>query len=174
MTPPDREEALATLRDGDDRLAALFAGLDEEAMLRRRTIGSGEWSAKDLMGHMALWEELALATIETWLRGEQARLEGGPFDGEADALNAWNEERKRDWPLERIRTEADEMHAQLLGAIERLGPDGWTYPRRFEDDRAASDLGSELGGILGAADGPFRHAFAHLPDLQAYVASLGG
>ena len=31
----------------------------------------------------------------------------------------------------------------------------------------------ELGGILGAADGPFRHAFAHLPDLHAYVASLG-
>ena len=65
MTPPDHEEALATLRDGNDRLAALFAGLDEEAMVRRRTIGSGEWSAKDLMGHMALWEELALATIET-------------------------------------------------------------------------------------------------------------
>jgi DinB superfamily len=174
MTPPDREEALATLRDGDDRLAALFAGLDEEAMVRRRTIGSGEWSAKDLMGHMALWEELALATIETWLRGEQARLEGGPFDGEADALNAWNEERKRGWPLERVRTEAAETHRQLLDAIDTLDRDRWKAPRTFEDHRAQDDLGSELGGILGAADGPFRHAFAHLPDLQAYVASLGG
>ena len=174
MTPPDREEALATLRDGDDRLAALFARLDDEAMVRRRTIGGGEWSAKDLMGHMTLWEELALATIETWLRGEQARLEGGPFDGDADALNAWNEERKRDWPLERVRTEAAETHRQLLVAIEAMVPEAWAAPRTFDDDRAPPDLGSALGGILGADDGPFRHAFAHLPDLEAFVGSLDG
>jgi len=174
MAPPDREEALATIRDGDERLGALFARLSEDASVRRATIGGGEWSAKDLRGHIALWEELALATIDAWRLGERATLHGRSFDGDTDALNAWNEERKRDWPLERVRSEAAETHRQLLAAIEAMEPEGWAAARTFDDDRVPPDLGSALGGILGAEDGPFRHAFAHLPDLEAYVASLEG
>lgn len=174
MDPPDRDTALETLRSGDEQLRRLFDRLSEDDAVRRATIGGGDWSAKDLLGHMALWEELALGTIDPWLRDERPRLEERFFDGDVDALNAWNEERKRDWPLERVRAEADETHAQLLAEIERMGQDGWTHPRGFEDASAQDDLGSELGGILGAADGPFRHAFAHLPDLQAYVTSLAG
>ena len=37
--PPERQEALATIRDGDARLAALFARLDEEAFVRKDLAG---------------------------------------------------------------------------------------------------------------------------------------
>ncbi len=151
MTPPDREAALETLRARRRAAApALRPPLARTTPSGGRTIGGGDWSAKDLLGHMALWEELALATIDPWLRDERPRLEERFFDGDVDALNAWNEERKRDWPLERIRTEADEMHAQLLGAIERLGPDGWTHPRGFEDDRARRATSAPSSGASSA------------------------
>jgi hypothetical protein len=174
MSPPDRDQALITIRDGDERLRRLFDRIPEDAFARRGTIGEGTWSAKDLLGHIASWEELGLATIGAWRRGERARLDGRSFDGDTDSFNAWNEERKHDWPLERVRTEAAETHRQLLAAIEAMGPEAWGAPRTFDDDRAPPDLGSALGGILGAADGAFRHAFAHLPDLETFVGSLGG
>ena len=35
-------------------LAALFAELDEDAFVRRGTIGGGDWSAKNLTTHLGL------------------------------------------------------------------------------------------------------------------------
>ncbi|HTG46154.1 MAG TPA: ClbS/DfsB family four-helix bundle protein [Actinomycetota bacterium] len=170
--PPERQEALATIRDGDARLAALFARLDEEAFVRRGTIGDGDWSAKDLMGHIALWEEIALACIDPWLRGEDPELEERFTQGNADAINAWNERRKLEWPLARVRDEAARTHTELVERIEAMTDEEWSAPKRFEDERSAPDLATQLGGIL-SADRPFNHADAHLPDLEAYVTSLG-
>ena len=82
MARATRQDAVAILEDGQDRLEALFARLSDERFVRRGTIG-GEWSAKDLMGHVAFWEEIALASLACWDRGEplrfdQAYVPGGP------------------------------------------------------------------------------------------------
>jgi hypothetical protein len=66
-----REEALATLAEGQSRVDALLSELTEDQFTRRGTIGGGEWSAKDFLGHMAFWEEIALETLASWRRGER-------------------------------------------------------------------------------------------------------
>ena len=48
----------------------------------------------------------------------------------------------------------------------------WAAPPSFEPDGQQETLGAELGGLLGAPGRPFGHAFAHLPDLEAYVRSV--
>jgi hypothetical protein len=169
---PTRADALATLQDGDRRLTELLAGLSSEELVRGATIGGGDWSAKDLIGHIAFWEEIALATIDPWLRGERPPIEETFTGGDADALNAWNQDRKRSWSVERVRATSGETHRRLIAAIEGMTPEGWALPRAFPDDDDASDLASELGAVLGAPGRPFGHAFAHVPDLEAYVAGL--
>jgi len=167
-----REEALAILQDGDERLAELLGRLSDEETSRPATIGGTEWSAKDLIGHIAFWEEIALATIEPWLRGERPRIEETFTAGDADALNAWNEERKAAWSLDRARTTSADTHRRLIAAIGAMTAEAWITPRAFPGTGEQDDLAAELGGVLGAPDRPFGHAFAHIPDLDAYVAGL--
>ena len=95
-----------------------------------------------LMGHIAFWEEIALVTIDGWLRGKK-----------------------------RIRDHSGRTHHRLIASIEGMTKDEWMSPRPFEGDRAQDDLGSQLGGVLGAPQRPLGHPFAHLPDLEAYVTS---
>ena len=167
MNDVAREDALATLRDGDARIQELVRGLTPEQMTTPATIGGGEWSAKDLVGHLAFWEELALEALAAWRAGK-------PFDTvtDADELNAQNQVRKRDRSLEQILREGRETHERLMAEIGARTDEEWSSPMP-SDLPLPEILGKRLGGLTGASDGPFRHAFAHLGDLRAYVESLG-
>lgn len=171
MAGLSRAEAASILGDGDARIDALLDGLADDDMIRPATIGGGEWSAKDLIGHIAFWEELALFTIEAWLQGQKPAIEATFGSGNVDELNAWNHERKRSWPLDRVRADSAETHRRLLASIQDMSDDRWLMPRPFEGDQP-EDLGSELGGVLGAPGRPFGHAFAHIPDLEAFVETV--
>ena len=76
------------------------------------------------------------------------------------------------WKHDRVRGESEATHRQLVAAIEGMTDQEWTSRRPFEGDDAHEDLGTELGDVLGAPDRPFGHAFAHLPDLEAYARSV--
>jgi hypothetical protein len=173
MTQPTREQALATLADGQARMASLFGQLSDEQFARRGTIGGGEWSAKDLLGHIAFWEELALETIAAWRRGEKPRIEETFTGGGVDALNAWNEERKASWSAKEVRSEAKETHSRLVAEIEAMSDQEWQSKAPYQTERR-SRLVTELGSVLGAPKRPFGHAFAHLADLEANVTSARG
>src|SRR5262245_31819877 len=105
MSPATRKDAVDTLEDGQHRLDALFSTLSDDRFGRAGTMAGGEWSAKDRMGHIAFWEEIALATIDTWRKGEALRFDQAYVPGGTDALNAWNEQRKRRWAAARVRRE---------------------------------------------------------------------
>ena len=62
-------EAIAKLRQGQAELDSLLARLSEAELTRTATIGGGEWSAKDLLGHIAFWEELASGFAGDWRAG---------------------------------------------------------------------------------------------------------
>ncbi len=168
MSPkiPGRKKALATLEDGNARLRDLTTGLSDDQLTATSTIGSGDWSAKDLIGHVAFWEELALSALTVWNRGAEPDAVGA-----IDEVNAANHVRKATWPLERVLTESREVHEQLIREIQALPHGVWKAPAPGTFARRES-LGARLGGLTGAPDGMFRHAFAHVGDLRAYVESL--
>jgi Mycothiol maleylpyruvate isomerase N-terminal domain len=154
-----RDEALKILEEGQAELDQLFARLDEAAMMRPATIGGGEWSAKDLMGHIAFWEELALEAIDA------SRARRGPAVDEfknADEANAHNQRNTAPQSLTQIHSRAAGAHNAILGAIRAMSDTEW------------ATLGEKVGGILGGPRGAFDHAWAHLDDLQKYVESTAG
>jgi hypothetical protein len=50
-----REDAIRIVSEGHRSVQELLSRLDDDAFVRRGTIGEGDWSAKDLAGHLADW-----------------------------------------------------------------------------------------------------------------------
>jgi hypothetical protein len=166
-----RAEAIATLEEGWSKLDALFARLSDEAMERPKTIGGGDWSAKDLLGHMAFWEELAVDAIEAQRAARQphvAELFGSGPNG-VDRANADDQARNAAMPLAAARERAATAHRALVDAIAALTDEAWAALPAYDTPRV-EPLGQRVGGITGGPENrPFAHAWAHLEDLHAYA-----
>jgi hypothetical protein len=174
-----RSEALDTLREGQERLDELLADLPDAEMERAATIGDGDWSAKDLIGHIATWEELALRAIDEWRGGEIPWVETseGPFSapatGKIDAVNARTVAEKRALSLQETRDRARDIHSRLMRSLEEIPDEEWTakafYPTPNNRRRHLSTL---LGAILAGPGRPFGHASHHGTDLESFVQTL--
>ena len=173
MATPSRTQALATLEAGQDELDALFGQLSDVELSQPGTIGRSDWAAKDLMGHIAFWEELALETIDAWRAGQRPRVEDISDQAGTDRANADNQARTTPQSAAEIRSRAASAHQAVLAAIHSLSDADWNTPATYDSPTKAS-LGELLGGVLGAPDHPFGHTYAHLDDLRSYVRSRRG
>jgi hypothetical protein len=169
MTEVGRERALETVAEGDRSVEALTAGLTDDELERPATIGGGDWSAKDLLGHLTQWEEFALETIDAWRRGEAPFVHATPKG--VDELNAAAVAAKADRSPQDIRTQARQVHDRLLAVMRGISDEEWRSPAPF-DAGDGRTLSAFLGGVLGAPQRPFGHAYAHLADLEAYARSV--
>jgi len=158
-----REQAAAVLNEGYAAVKSRLAGRPEEELIQPGP--DGGWSAKDLLGHLAFWEELALLAIDETREGRPLTV--GPIfaDGESsvDAANARNHEQFAAMPLADARGRFRSTHARLIAAIESMPPEEWRRKTTGADGRARP-LYELLGSILGAPKRPFGHAFAHLDE----------
>ena len=166
-TNPTQREALAVLERAHREVMRLIDDLPSGG-LTRTGIGGGAWSAADLIGHLAAWEEFALDALDAWSRGERAPIdvaleERGLNGVNADALEAASTRE----PSALVRRSL-QGHRALVAAVRAVPADRWVKPPLTR----GRPLGLRVGFILGGPAGPFRHADAHLPDLRAFVATL--
>lgn len=180
MATPSREDALATLAEGQGRLDELVSSIPPDDLARSATIGGGDWSVQDLIGHIATWEELAVRSLVEWQAGEVPWVESpdGPFSdptpGNVDEFNAGTIEEHRAASTEQTLARAADVHRRLVEAIEGLTDEQWRARAGYDaPDGRRRTLVTLLGSVLGAPRRPFGHAFAHLPDLDALARSLG-
>src|SRR5437588_10756009 len=108
MAAPTRDEALATLAEGQSALDRWLAPLSDEELVRPATIGGGDWSAKDLLGHIAFWEELAIGALADWRDGRKPSIEDIFAGGAAsiDAANARNQDLTARQTVDEVRARA--------------------------------------------------------------------
>lgn len=159
---PTRAQAVEMLRAcralTDDAIAPLTA----EQRTTPTTLGDGTWTVKDLLGHLAMWEERALGIIA----GEPPP----PF-ATADALNEHELERKRTWSLAEVEREYDAVRTALVDAIEAMDDERWLAKVDTGSGRTA--LAIRLGKLLvGGRHGWFAHDLAHRADLAKAVRRL--
>ncbi|HEY1329939.1 MAG TPA: DinB family protein [Actinomycetota bacterium] len=174
MAAPTRDEALATLEEGRGTLDALFERLGEQELVRTSTIGGGDWSALDLLGHIGTWEELALDALSAWRAGRVPLVEevfrAAPS---VDELNAQRIQSLRRRRPDEVRRWAHDTHEALVAEITAMSDEEWTSKAPYPAERR-DRLVTLLGSVLGAPQRPFGHPFAHQPDLQAYVDEVRG
>lgn len=166
MLSPD--EALEVIARYHRDVRSLLAGISLEDLEEPATIGGGEWSAKDLVGHLTTWEEIALTSAEEWRRGERPVIEDTFARAGGDALNADEVARKSVLPAPELLQRFDEVHEQLAATLGGITAQEWAQPAAYADHEAGTTLGSLLGRILGSERGPFHHVAAHQADLRAF------
>jgi len=160
-----RVQAAHVLATDRTELLSLLERLPPRAMTQAG-LGGGEWSPKDLLGHLESWEEHALGALEAWSRGARAPIDAAFARSSVAALNADEVARKARRSAPVARRSAEQTHARLLAALRDLGDAAWEAPAK---PRGRKRLGHRLGSILGGPAGPFRHDAAHLPDVRAFV-----
>ena len=163
-TTPTRREAIRILEEGRARIDELLDRLPRPAMTTPG-LGGGTWSPKDLIGHLASWEEYALDALAAWARDERAPIDDLFFTLSTTRINDQAVARKAAWSLAKVRREADGTHEELLAAIRGISDSRWRAPTT---SRGRKPLGTRLGAIL-VGRGPFGHGAAHLRSLETFV-----
>jgi hypothetical protein len=163
---PGRDEAIRMVRA--DRLTTReLLRLIPDRALTTPGLGGGDWSPKDLIGHLESWEQHAMDAIDAWSRGRVAPSDRALQAMGLDPFNLAEVERKAGWSLARTIDSAAGTHRRLLAALGAISAEAWASP---PTKRSRQALGIHLGGILGGPAGPFRHDLAHHPDLRAFAA----
>lgn len=167
---PRRAEAIELIRRDRAHTLELVDRLPADAVTTPG-LGGGEWSVKDLLGHLESWEEYALDALGAWLEGRPSRFAERRASLDIDALNAEDVERKAHRDVTEIRSSSARTHAELVSAIEATTDEGWEAPA---SDGPPGSVAQGIGSILGGPAGPFRHDEAHHRDLEALVERHGG
>jgi deoxyribonuclease-4 len=135
------------------RLLATLEGMQPARMTAACAIG--DWSVKDLLGHMAGWEWEAVHAVGQVLAGERPAL----LDIESfDAFNAAQVALRRDRSLDDVLGELHQARQELVQALDQLSDD------QLEETSAFPALnGHSLRGLLD-----WHHDRHHQPELQAW------
>ncbi len=106
---------------------AAFAGLSDEAVLTPGVTGT--WSARDLISHVATWDEEALKALPMVL--EDKPLPRYASIGEIDSFNAREQWRKRGMTLDEVVRDMETTHRRLLSFLRIVPPAAYASEGRF-------------------------------------------
>jgi hypothetical protein len=113
-----REEMLTQIKQTHANLALTLEGISDEMMSTRPVIDW--WTLKDVLGHLAMWERVAIRFVDEFQREGAPKPLGLKDDAALDAYNKRAAAERRDWPLARVRAEFIAASNDLLAAVERL------------------------------------------------------
>lgn len=97
-----------------DELAETWRKLPDKALLEIGACGP-TWSAKDVMNHVAVWQEAALRVIPDLMRGRKATAGHG-----TDTFNAIHHAEDRDRPLAASKRRLNRARRALLALIAQV------------------------------------------------------
>jgi hypothetical protein len=115
----DRQQLLGELENARSELHASYQGLPDEQMTRLGAVG--EWSVKDVLSHVASWDEVLLPDLARIARGETPALASIDLQTASfDAANAAIMSQRRNLPLEQVLRVLDIDRADVVAAVGRL------------------------------------------------------
>ena len=155
-----KKDVLAKLAESRRDLHQATQGLREEEMTQVQV--EGVWTIKDVLGHIAAWEEICLEPLQRY-------ADGDPFEVEAikDYL-ILNEElaaRKQDTPLDVILDELDAIRQKLVATASKLSAEQW-------EQRVLFPWGDE-GAVAEMLDELYQHELEHVHAIQQWRGDRG-
>jgi hypothetical protein len=113
--------SLQRLAEAKERLEIAIEGLDHDDMCTEHVVG--EWTVKDILGHIVSWNQEFRANIEAIRNGKHPGDDHriSEEDDFSRSNQAWYAE-KRDWSLDRILIEAENDYTAAVDIIMKLTP----------------------------------------------------
>jgi hypothetical protein len=166
----DRQSAISVLRAEHSAIRTLLAAESEESLsaagrVRRGLFPGQASSLTALLGHLQLWELIALEALDSFLLGEKPWICEAAYETpEAGAkINLDSDAFKHGWSVQRSIQSWRQTAACLEAALENLSDTQWRLPAPYESD-SPEDLGGLLESLLTAPrERPFEHMPNHLP-----------
>ncbi len=126
-----RAEILKAIKEQHAELLAALEGIPAETLTKRPLVDW--WTPKDLMGHIAMWEQVAIKFIADYKQDGIPKMLGIQDDATLDAYNKRGVALRRDLPWGTVRAEFDATLRELVAAVESLSdadlakplPDPW-------------------------------------------------
>ncbi|MFC2029966.1 DinB family protein [Chloroflexota bacterium] len=155
-----KQETLTKLAESRRDLHRAAHGLSEKEMTQVQV--EGVWTIKDVLGHIASWEEICLEPLRRY-------ADGDPFEVESikDYL-ILNEElaaRKQDIPLDAILDELDAIRQELVTTASKLSTEQW-------EQRVLFPWGDE-GAVAEMLDELYQHELEHVHAIQQWREDRG-
>jgi hypothetical protein len=123
-----RDQLLERIERAWQAFHSSYAGLGEERLLEPGVVE--DWSVKDLIAHVAWWEEEALTHLPHILAGGRPPRYSVTYGG-IDAFNALMAERKQELSLAEVLAYAEDTHQRLLALLQAAPDDQITTETRF-------------------------------------------
>jgi uncharacterized damage-inducible protein DinB len=162
MTSDDRNKErsvlLAWLAAERAELLWQLVGWDERELIGSPV--SDEWTAKDLLAHVAAWDQLFTARIELILTGKMADI----VSLDLDAHNATLYAERKDWSLEQALQAALQARSIFLAALAQVDDDAFERPHHLPWGEATVRQWTEWRA---------KHDRAHATDLAAWRKDRG-
>ncbi len=114
-----RDQLLVRIETAWQAFQSSYAGLSEESLQKPGV--AGDWSVKDIIAHVAWWEDEALKHLPHILAGGRPPRYSVAYGG-VDAFNAMMREQRQDRSFADILLAADRSHRQLMDYVRR-GPE---------------------------------------------------
>lgn len=128
--PITKDSLIQEIKKERGALEKFLSSLTPEQMTTPGALG--EWSVKDVLAHLAEWEQMFLGWYNTGLEGERPHMPAPGYTwAQTPALNQKIYEKHRDRPLEDVLAWFAESHRQIYALIEQLSNDDLTIPGRF-------------------------------------------
>jgi len=128
--PTTKEKLLEEIHAQRAALEKFLRPLDEAAMSHPGAVA--EWSVKDVLAHLAEWEQLLLVWYQAGLRGETPPLPAEGYNwGQMDDLNQAIYEKYSGWSLGEVQAYYRDSYRQVLEAVESMAESDLFTKGRF-------------------------------------------
>jgi uncharacterized damage-inducible protein DinB len=167
--PMTKDKFLSILRSERANWEALIAEVDVSRMTQPGV--AGEWSLKDVLAHVAVYEEWIGSVVEELMRGETKTLDSGePEDVDTEKRNAHFFRENQHRSLPEVRTFSQQAFQHLLTVVQSL-PE--------EDLSGASPRFKPLLPVYwpdvplwkAIASNSYEHYHQHIPAIRAWMSN---
>ncbi len=159
----NKKEILSTLEESRKNFLKTLEGLPEEAMLQPGA--AGEWSVKDILAHLSLWEAELIKMLFQIRQGEKPT--SAQFSSKkVDAINAEWQAANASRPLERVMADFLAVRKQTIRQVQGFADQDLTDPERYPWLR-----GKPLSTWI--ATDSFEHEGEHSEDIRQWRARTG-
>lgn len=154
LTPQERHDRIAILRQVPDQLQAVVNGLTSEQL--RAKVRDDEWSVSQIIHH------LADAHMNSYIRTKRILAEDGPEQRPFSQENWVDMADETETSVEMSLLIIRGVHARWVALFESLADDEWAKSGRFRSDGSAMTIDYLLNSY---AD----HSQAHLAQIAATI-----